>query len=251
MLGKFWYGLGRLLFGIYARTMFRMDIDWKTPLPDGPFILAANHPCTVDPAMLTLLTHRQVSILILDTLFDVPLFGWSLRFSGHIRVAAGQGQAAIEEAQRRLKKGGIVAVFPEGQISPLEGGFHPPRTGAARLALACSVPVVPIGIHLDPRQIRLVETNVKNEPATGTWYMNGPYGITIGEPIIYHGQVEDRERVRQVADQVMRRIIQLSSQSAGRIRSTNRPYWLRPASSTAMWKIPLLFFRKALGSVRI
>lgn len=247
ILGRIWYGIGRILFGFYARTMFRLNVHWRAPLPKGAVILAANHPCTVDPAMLTLLTHRQVSILILETLFKIPLFGASLKFSGHVPVVCGQGQIALEEAERLVRAGRSVVIFPEGEISPPEGGYRKPHTGLARLALATGAPVIPVGIHLDPRMIRVIETLVEDEPAIGTWYLNGPYGMTVGEPMFFKGQAEDREYVHQVSALVMNRIERLSTESAQRIQAADRLYWQRPASSLALWKIPLVFFRNILG----
>ncbi|MDD5369449.1 MAG: lysophospholipid acyltransferase family protein [Anaerolineaceae bacterium] len=216
-------------------------------MPKGAVILAANHPCTVDPAMLTLLTHRQVSILILDTLFKVPLFGASLKFSGHIPVVCGQGQAALNEAERLVRAGRSVVIFPEGEISPPDGGYCKPRSGLARLALITGAPIVPVGIHLDPRQIRVIETQVGHKPEIGTWYLSGPYGMTVGEPMLFKGGVEDREYVKRVSEQVMNRIARLSDESALRIQTADRLYWQRPASSLALWKIPLVFFRNVLG----
>jgi 1-acyl-sn-glycerol-3-phosphate acyltransferase len=44
--------------------MLQFDLQPLVPLPDGPIILAANHPSMIDPAIITTLTPAQVSILI-------------------------------------------------------------------------------------------------------------------------------------------------------------------------------------------
>ncbi|MEJ2520858.1 MAG: 1-acyl-sn-glycerol-3-phosphate acyltransferase, partial [Desulfuromonadales bacterium] len=42
-----------------------------------------------------------------------------------------------------LRLGESIAIFPEGNLSPLSGGCHAPRSGVARLALTTGAPVIP------------------------------------------------------------------------------------------------------------
>lgn len=233
---------------VFAQAMLHIDIEWHAPLPEGPAILAANHPSTIDPAVLTVLSRERMSILIRESLFKVPLFGRSLRFSGHIPVVFGSGQEALDQAQALLAQGRKVAIFPEGIISPVEGGFHRPRSGVGRLALASGVPVVPVGIHLDKSRIELVQTHVDGEEELGAWYFRGPYAITVGEAQSFSGHPDDRTLVRSVSDQVMHRISRLSELSALRIRTTARLEHEMMVSAAA-WKIPLMFFWSALSLV--
>ncbi|MEM5776335.1 MAG: hypothetical protein AAGU05_15135, partial [Anaerolineaceae bacterium] len=64
MIREAWYNMGKVLVALVAHAGFDLDILWKAPLPEGPLILAANHPSTFDPALLTTLVEQQVSILI-------------------------------------------------------------------------------------------------------------------------------------------------------------------------------------------
>ncbi len=231
MLSNTWYRIGRFLVSILARGILELSIDWKTPLPKGPVILAANHPSTVDPIVLTTLIRSRLSILIRASLFTIPFVGRSLRFCGHIPVVYGQGEKALKEAEGLLKAGISVAIFPEGQISPLEGGFRKPHTGIGRLALRTGAPVVPIGIHLDAQQIRLTNTQVDHQAEVGTWYFHGPYAITVGDAQVFRGNAEDRFLVQRVSELIMHRIILLSGESALRIRLSRELSWL----NTARW----------------
>jgi len=217
MFQKIWYFLGRLMVAIYARIALNMDILWKTARPTGPVIIAANHPSTTDPAIVTTLVNRQASILINHVLFNVPIFGRSLRMAGHIPVVHGNGKAALEEASRLLKAGRTIIIFPEGEISPLAGGMHKPHTGVARLALLTGAPVIPVGISLDADRIQIVQTEVKGTMEPGTWYLHGPYGVTVGEPIQFKGSLDNREYVRSVAETIMQEISLLAQESAARI----------------------------------
>lgn len=217
MFQKLWYAIGRALIIVLTHFMLKMDIHWKSPRPRGPLILAANHPSTTDPAFITTLVNEQTSILILETLFKVPLFGRSLRLSGHIPVVHGHGQDALDEAARLLKAGRTIIIFPEGVISPADGGQHRGHTGVARLALETGVPVIPVGIGLDQKHLQWLETVVEGKREAGAWYLHGPYAMTAGHALHFAGSSQDREQVRQVTDLVMQQIAGLAQESRARL----------------------------------
>ena len=222
MLNQALYQFGRPVVGLYARLMLNMDVLWHVPFPEGPKIIAPNHPSTTDPFLITLLSPEHTSILINETLFKVPMFGRYLRLAGHVPVVHGNGRVAYEEARRLLGVGRNVVVFPEGAISPLDGGFHKPHTGVARLALSAGAPVIPVGIHLQRERMRLVETMVDGRPEVGTWYLRGPYAVTVGEPMLLGGDIEDREYVRSTTKRIMRHIVWLAQQSVHRLNQKGR-----------------------------
>lgn len=208
MLQNSWYQMGRSIVGLYVRFVLQADIHHPTPLPKGAKIIVVNHPSTSDPAFVTVLTREHNTILIKDTLFKVPLFGRSLRMAGHVPVVAGNGRAALEAGIRLLQAGRTVVVFPEGEISP-ENGYNKPHTGAARLALATGAPVIPVGISLNHKKLRQVHTTIDGKKETGSWYLHGPYAMTVGEPVSYQGSTEDREQVHAVTGQIMQQIAAL------------------------------------------
>jgi 1-acyl-sn-glycerol-3-phosphate acyltransferase len=210
------YGISRPVIGTYTSAMLKMDIQTYAPLPKGAKIIAANHPSTTDPFFVAWVTQKQSHILIKDTLFNVPILGQYLRSSGHIEVKAGSGQEAIDSAVEYLKQGHTVIIFPEGSISPLSGGFHPARSGVARIALASGAPVIPVGIYLDRNRIRSIHTQVKGKDEVGYWYLRGPYNMTVGSPEAYNGDCNDWTRVREVSSRVMRRIMDLAYESQDR-----------------------------------
>ena len=242
-----WFEAGRTFAKIYAWLMFKMDVRYKSHLPAGPKILAANHPCTIDPVMMTTLVPEPVSILILETLFKIPLFGASLKLSGHIRVDACNGKASLEQGLQCLNAGRTLGIFPEGIISPLGGELLPAHTGVARLAISSGKPVIPIGIYLDSRYIYHTNSKVKGETEVGTWYFHGPYAMTVGDPMIFNGNVEDREFVRGVAEQIMERVAALSCESAWRMQAAHR----MPVSSRVIEAAQMIwsFTRGALRSL--
>lgn len=214
---KFLYWLSRPLVGTYAGTMLKMDVQKHEDFPAGAKIIAANHPSTTDPFFVAAMMRQQTFILIKDVLFQVPGLGLYLRRSGHIPVVAGKGQEALLSAVEHLKAGHTVIIFPEGEISPLEGGFNKPRTGVARLALLSGAPVIPVGIELQRERIRSIRSVVRGKEEMGYWYLRGPYKMTVGSPLLYSGDVEDRAHVRAVADNVMHHIIEMARESDNRL----------------------------------
>jgi 1-acyl-sn-glycerol-3-phosphate acyltransferase len=220
MLKETVFGLMRVLINSYARVMFRMDVQWYAPLPEGGKILAPNHPSTTDPFLVAALVSENPRILIDETLFKVPVLGTALRLMEHVPVIEGHGRIAYETAKWLLKTGHTVVLFPEGQISPVEGGFRAAHTGVARLALETGVPVVPVGIDLDRSRIRMLETKVQGNDEEGTWYLDGPYAMTVGQPLWLRGDVTDRTYVRTLSGRLMHRIAHLADQSARRLAIT-------------------------------
>lgn len=213
MLEKLLYWLGFPLVRFYAWLMLKMDVFFHAPMPAGPKIIAVNHPSTIDPFFVPLLERRQMSLMLLDRAFRVPLFGLYLKRSGHVRVVPGQGEAVLEQARQLLARGRTVVIFPEGLISPRDGSFHRARSGAARLALSSGAPVVPVGIYLPRDRCTTILMNASDRQLVGEWYFRGPYHVTIGEAIRFEGNAYDHEQVNAVTQTIMSEIIQLAQES--------------------------------------
>ncbi|HVP21336.1 MAG TPA: lysophospholipid acyltransferase family protein [Anaerolineaceae bacterium] len=237
--GETWFEIGRILAILYTRLLFDLHIQYDSKLPDGPKILAANHPSTIDPVLLTFLAPERVSILIAERVFNVPYFGLSMRLAGHIEVLCANGKKSIEEGIQALKSGRTIGVFPEGAISPIGGGFQRAHTGVARMALATGVPVVPVGFALEPSRLWARHTEIKGTDEDAAWYPSGPYGITIGEPVTFTGDVEDRELVRSITGEVMQRIAALTAESARRLQAVQdrKRHTVRPIEANLFFKV--------------
>ncbi len=217
MLSEILYRIGRMVILAYARLMFRMDVAWHTGLPAGPVLFAVNHPSTTDPVVIHLITRKPMSIMITSKVFSIPGLGAYMRKMGHICVTPGQGENVLQQARQTLEKGRSVTIFPEGLISPAGGKFNPPRSGVARLALASGVPVVPVGIYLNEKGCRRIPAKFDGEPDVVTWYLRGPYAITIGKPTTYRGDANDKDLVKKVAESIMQSIRALALASRMRV----------------------------------
>lgn len=131
----------------------RLRVTGTVPsrLRGRPLLLAANHIGVFD-ALVLMAACRRIGLaprfMLAGGLLDAPVLGPALRASGHLRIDRGSVGAVEQfthavEALRSTRA--PIIVYPEGRISR-DPGLWPERgkTGAARLALASGVPVVPI-----------------------------------------------------------------------------------------------------------
>lgn len=221
--GKLLYGASVPMIKAFSGTMLNMDVDKKLSLPEGAKIIAPNHPSMIDPFIMASLLGQRSYILITDVMFHVPIMGAYLRRLGHIPVAPGRGQYAIDCALEHLKVGHTVMIFPEGANSPINGGFVKERTGVARLAIASGAPVIPTGIFLQRDRLQMLKSVVSGKTEYSHWYLRGPYAITMGAPMQFSGDVEDRDHVKDTAHQVMLKIMCLAAESQQRWYRNNPP----------------------------
>jgi 1-acyl-sn-glycerol-3-phosphate acyltransferase len=213
------YKLGRKLICLYTQFLLNMDVFWQAHLPAGPKLIVANHPSTTDPFYLLTLFPQPLSILIIEHAFKAPIFGSILRHSGHIPVTSADRHAAFNTARRHLGDGKTVAIFPEGDLSPRQGGSLPARSGAARLALMTGASVIPIGIYFQRERARALVSKFDGKSETGYWYLRGPYGVTIGEPMRFEGDTEDRTHVKSISNIIMDAINSLALASQQRLET--------------------------------
>jgi 1-acyl-sn-glycerol-3-phosphate acyltransferase len=212
------YAVVRMLLLLYAGLMLKLNIHRHGILPDGPKIFVCNHPSATDPFMIHIITREYLNVLITAKAFNVPVFGWFLRTIREIPVPLEKGGIALEDAQRYIREGRSVAIFIEGKISPQDGSFLSPRTGAARLALLTGAPVIPVGIFLRRELSICIKSKISGSEAQAHWYLRGPYAMTVGHPMQFKGDVEDKQYVRDVSEAIMQQIRLLAHESEHRTR---------------------------------
>jgi 1-acyl-sn-glycerol-3-phosphate acyltransferase len=149
-----------LLYGL-----FRLRAKGRENLPEGGFVLAANHNSNLDPwpLGLPLFPGRYLRFMGKSELFWTPVKQF-LTAAGAFPVRRGTADLeAIETATQLCRDGHIVVMFPEGTRrkkglrKKYEARAH---TGAARIALDAGVPLVPVGIVGTDRLGRLAKIRV-------------------------------------------------------------------------------------------
>jgi 1-acyl-sn-glycerol-3-phosphate acyltransferase len=114
----------------------------------GAAILAANHQSFCDSIFLPASIRRRVTYLAKAEYFDSWRTRWFFSAVGQIPIHRGGGsvsERALDTAREALGDGRLIALYPEGTRAD-DGSTHRGRTGVARLALDCQVPVIPVGI---------------------------------------------------------------------------------------------------------
>jgi len=116
--------------------------------PKKTYVIIANHQSLAD-IVIIYLTHIQFKWIAKESLFKVPILGWSMSLMRYIRVSRGEHgsiKKAYLEAGEWLKKGISVLFFPEGTRSKT-GQMNPFKNGAFKLAIKEKVPILPIYIE--------------------------------------------------------------------------------------------------------
>lgn len=134
----------------WLAASFRWHIEGVEHLPrQGGAIVASNHVSVLDPLAIGYgldKVGRRPRFLAKRELFKNSLSRWYFRAIGQIEVRRGTAQAAdsLVHAERALKDGEIVVIFPEGKVSTDPSvALLPPKSGVARLALSTGVQVIP------------------------------------------------------------------------------------------------------------
>ena len=152
------------------RIVYRLRATGLEHLPcEGGYVLCANHTSSFDPWPLgiPLFPRRFLRFMAKSELFWPPL-GWLIKGGGGFEVRRGERDVeAIRTAERLAREGHVVVMFPEG--TRRRKGLrkkHVARahTGAARIALAAGVPLVPAAIAGTDRLLRLARVRVAYGP---------------------------------------------------------------------------------------
>ncbi|MFI5494798.1 lysophospholipid acyltransferase family protein [Actinoplanes sp. NPDC051859] len=137
-----------------TKTMFRVldmkiQIEGAQHIPaTGGAVLASNHVSYLDFTLCGFgaqPARRLVRFMAKKSVFDHKISGPLMRGMRHIPVDRKAGTAAFHEAEKALKNGEVVGVFPEATISE-SFTVKALKSGAARLAGAAAVPLIPMAV---------------------------------------------------------------------------------------------------------
>ncbi len=184
------YDLAKCIVIAIGHTAFRYRVVGRGNVPlHGGVVIACNHISNFDPPLLGMGVPRPISYMAKKELFVLPLLGTLLPHLQAFPVdrKAG-GTAALRASLRMLKEGRCVGIFPEGGRNV--HGTNEEKAGAAFLAAAAGVPVVPAAI-VGTRKLRLFSRVT----------------VVFGEPLrIARNRKSDDDDLEKGAAQIMSRI---------------------------------------------
>src|SRR5437667_12183811 len=134
-------------------ALFRISVEGRPQIPNGvAYVLIANHLNWLDSfAILAIFpAEPRVHFLGDTTLLVTRKVQWALVKSvgGFIPVnrKARPDTVLFEHVNRCLQRGGVVALYPEGNYGPAEGEIMPFKKGFAHFAIDNHVPVLPVAL---------------------------------------------------------------------------------------------------------
>ena len=171
--------LARMIWKVQGLT-FKVSGVEHLPATGGA-VIAINHTSYFDFTFAGLPAYKQhlgrtVRFMAKKEVFDSKLTGPVMRSLRHIPVDRTSGSESFEAACQALKDGELVGVYPEATISR-SFEIKEFKSGAARMAHAAGVPIVP---HIVWGAQRIW---TKDHPRE-MWRPKVPITVAVGEPIL-------------------------------------------------------------------
>jgi len=157
----------------------RYQFEGQENLPDGAFVMVANHQSEWETMYLQTLKPPICTVLKKE-LLKIPVFGWGLRLLKPIPLDRSQPakmiRVVLKVGAARIQEGISVLIFPEGtRVAP---GQSKPFSKSAAM-IACRA-----GVHLVP-----IAHNAGEHWASSGWMKySGVLSMRIGPPIATEGK---------------------------------------------------------------
>jgi 1-acyl-sn-glycerol-3-phosphate acyltransferase len=203
------YAVARAVLDPVFSFLWRIEVEGIDRLPpEGGAILAPNHLSVLDHFVLGAALPRRITFVGKAEYMD----DWKTKYLfpalGMIPIDRSGGsasQGALDAASRVLDCGELFGIYPEGTRSR-DGKLHKGHTGAARLALRTGCPLFPVGLQ------GTLEVQPPDTPVPRPFKV---MRVRIGRPVRvdrYRDRADDRLLLRQITDEVMFEIRELSGQ---------------------------------------
>ena len=166
--------LVRWMFRIQLTLAYRFRVHGLENFPEsGSTLICSNHQSFLDPVVIGIASPQPLNYLARQTLFKFKLMRKFLTLNDAIPIDRESiGLAGVKESLKRLKRGEMLVMFPEGTRSD-DGELLPFKPGFELLARRTKSRLLPIGLdgcyQAFPRNARLPKL--------------GEIRVVIGEPI--------------------------------------------------------------------
>ena len=147
-----WYPFFFRLARFWARFIvvgmgFRVKITKEeNPNPLSSYMFVANHTSMMDIMLMLLAVKNPFVFVGKKELAKIPLFAFFYKRTCILvdRSSAKSRQAVFLRAQKRLKQGLSICIFPEGGVPDERIVLDTFKDGAFRLAINHQIPIVPL-----------------------------------------------------------------------------------------------------------
>ncbi|MCZ2497069.1 MFS transporter [Xylophilus sp. Kf1] len=149
------YLLRFLAWGV-SNLAYRFRVEGNEHIPaEGPALLVCNHVSLADPVLLLAASPRPIHFVMDHRIFSAPVIGGVFRLARAIPVASREEdpaiyEAAFAQAAEVLRRGDLLAIFPEGGLTT-DGELQAFRPGLMKIlaqarADGLDPPVVPMAL---------------------------------------------------------------------------------------------------------
>jgi 1-acyl-sn-glycerol-3-phosphate acyltransferase len=173
---------------------WRVRAEGLERLPEGGAILVSNHQSLLDIPLFLSVFRKEIKFLAKRELGEIPLFGKSMAYAGNLFIDREDPRDAVHlmrEAVRRIRKGQVVVIFPEGTRSA-DGSIGEFKPGAFYLAQKAGVPVLPV--YIDGGRRALPKGSLIFRPADLVVRVLEPLTFAAGLPLSKQEIAEDARR---------------------------------------------------------
>ncbi|MFY9270645.1 MAG: lysophospholipid acyltransferase family protein [Candidatus Manganitrophaceae bacterium] len=169
------YRIAHVVVWILAKILFRLKVIDEIHVPrEGGVVVAANHNSYFDIPLLGCALSRRADNMAKSELFRNRFIAFFFRLLGGFPVRRGTiDRRAIDEAVQRLRKGHLLAIYPEGTRSK-DGRLQSPKPGIGMIIARSEAKVVPVYIR-GTSGIRLFQ----------------PVTIIFGKPLDFKGETDE------------------------------------------------------------
>ena len=190
--------------------LFRPKVTGLRNVPQsGPVIIASNHLSFSDSIFMPLVVPRKVTFLAKSEYFTSPgIKGFIKKITfialGQVPVDRSGGrrsEAALLTGLDLLSEGACMGIYPEGTRSP-DGKLYKGRTGIARMAIESGAAIVPVAMF----------NTAEIQPTGQVVPKVRRVEMIFGEPLYFAGDTSDLKVLREITDEIMNAIQELSGQ---------------------------------------
>jgi len=140
---KFRQAVFRLFGNLVAGIFYRVRTFGIENLPKSGFLLVPNHMTYVDAVVLQLACPRPIRFIVHESIYRIGWLTPIFKLVEAIPISNLHAKEALREAAERIRKGEIVCIFPEGELSRT-GTLIKLRKGFELIARLADCSVVPV-----------------------------------------------------------------------------------------------------------